>query len=256
MVLDNESHSRARTIVSSINSRFPRGPGDEDPVARGRGADGPAGNEHQSITITVPRAFSSDPAEFLQLLRYTRVDQSFPQEFAKRYVEELKVNPVMAPELSWCLQAVGKTAIPFLVPMYDYPELGPRMAALEAGAKLGDQRTVPHLIELARSAPGSLRAEAIGLLGRMHSNPNINVALRDLVNEPELEVRVAAYEALVLQQDLSISRAAGGPPPASRPRRQRLAGSRCHLRTLIQSPRVSISTPRRRRFTPSSRSGK
>jgi hypothetical protein len=213
MVLDNESHSRARTIVNSINSRFPRGPGDEDPIARGRGADGPQGSKYQSITITVPQAYSNDPAEFLELLRYMRVDQSFPQEFAKRYVEELKASPAMAPELSWCLQAIGKTAIPFLVPMYDYPELGPRMAALEAGAKLGDQRTVPRLIELARSAPGSLRVEAIGLLSRLPSNPNINVAMRELINAPELEIRVAAYEAMAAHMDRAISRMAIGPDP-------------------------------------------
>ncbi len=213
MVLDNESHSRARTIVNSVNSRFPRGPGDEDPIARGRGADGPAGNKYQSITITVPRAFANDPGEFLQLLRYTRVDQAFPQEFAKRYVDELKANPAMSDEISWCLQAIGKPAIPFLLPMYDYPELGPRMAALEAGAKLGDQRTVPRLIELARSAPGSLRVQAIGLLGRMPANPNINLALRELVNEAELEIRVAAYEALVQQRDISITRVPVGPDP-------------------------------------------
>lgn len=217
MVLDNESHSRARTIVNSINSRFPRGPGDEDPIARGRGADGSGENRYQSVTITVPFAFREDPAEFLQLLRYTRVDQSFPQEFAKRYVEELKVNPAMASELSWCLQALGKTAIPFLLPMYDYPELGPRMTALEAGAKLGDQRVVPHLIELATSAPGALRVEAIGLLGRLPANPNINVALRELVDAPELEVRVAAYESLARQRDLSIIRVPVGPDPR-RPR--------------------------------------
>jgi len=213
MVLDNESHSRARTIVNSINSRFPRGPGDEDPIARGRGSDGSGSNTYQSITITVPKSFSDDPAEFLQLLRYTRVDQSFPQEFARRYVEELKTNPAMATELSWCLQAVGKTAIPFLTPMYDYAELGPRMAALEAGAKLGDQRTVPHLLDLARNAPGSLRSEAIGLLSRMPANPNINVAMRDLVNAPELEIRVAAYEALAKHRDLAINRAPVGPDP-------------------------------------------
>ena len=98
----------------------------------------------------------------------------------------------MGPELSWCLQAVGKTALPFLLPMYDYPELGPRMAALEAGAKLGDHRSVAPLIELARNAPASLRVEAIGLLADMPANPNINVAMRELVNAPELEVRVGA----------------------------------------------------------------
>src|SRR5262249_28076007 len=36
VVLNNASHSRTRAIASAINSRFPEGPGDSGPVARGR----------------------------------------------------------------------------------------------------------------------------------------------------------------------------------------------------------------------------
>lgn len=211
LVLDDESHSRARTVVSAINSRFPRGPGDDDPTARGRGSDGTGDRRYQSVTINVPAAYRDDPAEFLQLLRYTRIDQTFPQEFAKRYVDELRENPVLAADLSWCLQAVGKTALPFLAPMYDYPELVPRMAALEAGAKLGDQRTVPHLVQLARTAPPALRAQSIELLSRLPANPNINFALRDLLGAPDLDVRVAAYESLRRLGDPIITQTALGP---------------------------------------------
>lgn len=210
LVMDDESHSRARTLVSAINSRFPRGPGDEDPTARGRGSDGGGESRYQSVAINVPNAFREDPAEFLQLLRYTRIDQSFPQEFAKRYVDELKENPVLASDLSWSLQAIGKTALPFLAPMYEYPEIVPRMAALEAGAKLGDQRTAPHLVRLAQTAPPGLRAQAIELLGRLPRNPNVNFSLRGLLGAEELDVRVAAYEALYKLQDPLIQQEAMG----------------------------------------------
>jgi hypothetical protein len=94
--------------------------------------------------------------------------------------------------------------------MYDYPELAPRMAALRAGGRLGDQRAVPHLVELARIAPTAMRIDAITLLGDMPGNPVINLALRDLVNSPDLGIKVAAYEALSTRGDPSVSSIAIG----------------------------------------------
>lgn len=198
LVLDNPSHSIARSITGSINARFPDGPGDDGPTARGRNAD--------SIAVRVPRAWAERPNEFIELLRCTRIDQSFPQEYARRDVEYLKQYPVLADDIGQCLQAIGKSAVPFLPPMYDYPELAPRLAALRAGAKLGDPRTAPYLIELAKTGPAATRTEAIELLGRLSANPRINLALWELVDDRDLDVRVAAYEALAERNDWGIMR--------------------------------------------------
>ena len=64
----------------------------------------------------MPNEYRDDAATFLELLRYTRVDPSYPEEFARRYVEELKASPALGEQLGWCLKAVGKISIPFLVP--------------------------------------------------------------------------------------------------------------------------------------------
>lgn len=202
MVLDNDSHARARSIVGAINSRFARGAGDEGQIARGRGSGG--GSSMQSIALRVPRAYREKPAEFLQLVRHLRVDSSVPEEFARQYVETLKTQAELSEDMRWCLQAVGRPALPFLYPMYDYPELGPRIAALQAGAGLGDPRAVPALIELAKTGPAGLRTEAIELLGGMPTNPTVNLALRELLSEPELDVRISAYEALRERNDSMI----------------------------------------------------
>ena len=212
LALDSDSPTRARSIVAAINSRF--GPTDEGPIARGRGSSRLPGElpskdkrnksdapNYQSIAITVPPAYQNEPADFIQLLKHVRVDQSFPQEYARAYVDELKNQPIMADHISWLLQAIGKPAIPFLGGMYDYPEFAPRMAALNAGARLGDQRSVQPLIELAKSGPPTLRTQAIKLLGNMPSNPGINLALRELISEPDLDIRVAAYEGLLKRGD-------------------------------------------------------
>ena len=80
------------------------------------------------------------------------------------------------------------------------------MTALEAGAFLGDARAAPHLIQLARTGTPGVKTQAIRLLTKMPSNPQINLALRDLVNSDELDVRVAAWEGLSERNDPSVTR--------------------------------------------------
>lgn len=202
LVLDSPSHQRARAVVAAINSRFPQGPHDAGPIASGR-------NE-SSIALAIPHEYRQEPVEFIELLLHTRVDQAFAPEFARRYVEELARQPALAEDLAWCLRAIGKPAVPFLEPMYDYPELAPRLAALTAGAALDDARCVPHLLKLANAAPGPIRAQAISLLGEVTGTPQIDFALRDLVDDEDLEVRIAAYEALRRRADPWVERRAIG----------------------------------------------
>lgn len=211
MVLDNESHSRARSILAAVNTRFPEGRFDEGPIAVGR--DG------SSLAIRVPYDFRDDPQEFIRLLQATRIDQSLPQEWACRYAEELKTQPELAEPLTWCLRALGDMSVRSgcLHPLYEYPEVAPRLAALEAGAELGDSRVVPYLKELADSAPPTIRAAAIDLMGDMVSNPQVGLALRQQLDASELDIRVAAYEALAKRGDPLIERRSVGVDP-SRPR--------------------------------------
>jgi len=102
-----------------------------------------------------------------------RVDPAVPEEFAHQYAEALKSTPALAEDLRWCLQSIGKSSIPFLYSLYDYSELTPRLAALEAGAKLGDARAAGPLITLATKSVPALRIQAIRLLGDMPPNPSI-----------------------------------------------------------------------------------
>lgn len=198
LVLDNESWSRASAIQSAINNRFPQGPGDREATARGRNAS--------SLAISVPHAYSKKTVEFTQLLMAVRIDPAAPQEAAKYYVEELKRTPSLSSDLSLSLEALGKVSIPFLAPMYEYPEPAPRMAALRAGAKLGDPRTLAHLRDMAMSGPSGLRAESIELIGDLPTNPKVNLALWELIDSRELDTRVAAYEALAERGDPLIDR--------------------------------------------------
>ena len=220
MVLDNDSFARARSIVQAINSRFPRSSGDDGAIARGRGnGAGTAG--YQSVALRVPSSYRERGDEFLQLVRHMRVDSAAPEEFSRQYTESLKSVPALADDLSWCLQAMGKSSIPFVQGLYDYPELAPRLAALRTGARLGDNRSAGPLIELARKGMPSVRVDAIRLLGDLPSNASVNLALKDIVSDPNLEIRIAAYEALRKRSDaliLSIPIEDGGAGAGGRPK--------------------------------------
>jgi hypothetical protein len=204
MALDNDSFARARSIVGTVNSRFPRESGDDGPIAKGRG-NGGGTSGYQSLALRVPVAYRDRPEEFLQLVRHMRVDPNLPEEFARSYVESLKATPALAEDLRWCLQAIGKPSLPFLAQVYDYSEVRPRLAALTAGARLGDARAAVPLIDLANHGTPGIQVDALRLLADMPSDPRINVAMRQLVDSSNLEVRVAAYEGLVKRGDSTIT---------------------------------------------------
>lgn len=186
--LDNPSHSLAQAVTEAINSRFPRGRGDLSAPASGENAE--------IIRLKIPYAYRERQAEFLHLVQYLPVDQTYPQATARRLTEALTREPALGEEISWALQAVGPQARPFLRELYGYHEIVPRLAALRAGAALNDPRAVPYLIEMAQGGAERHRTAAIGMLSRIDAGPEIERALKDLLADDELSVRVSAYEAL------------------------------------------------------------
>jgi hypothetical protein len=192
LILDTTSHARTRAVVSAINSRFPQGPGDRVPIARGRNVSESGG----SIALHVPRRYRDEPDAFIQLVLHLPIDSNFPEQWARRLADGLRAEPALADEVSWCFEAAGKRALPIIRELYDYPELAPRMAALKAGARLNDAIAAAPLRETAKAASGSVRSVAISLLGQLDAGPTVDVALWDLLKEPALSIRVAAYEAL------------------------------------------------------------
>jgi hypothetical protein len=197
LILDTPSHSRARSIAAAVNSRFPRGP-DREVAAYGI-------NE-ETIELHVPGEYRGRADDFFQLVLHLRVDRTFPDEWARRYAEALKEQPELSADLSWCLRAVGEVALPSVRPLYSYPEMAPRMAALETGAWLGDPLTRSHLEAIALDGPIGFRAPAVRLLAKLPTDPRVTRFLLDMVDSSDVEMRVAAYETLDEMGDPVIRR--------------------------------------------------
>lgn len=196
LLLDNPSHARAREIVRAINNKFQSG-------VRG---DVAVGRSEELILVNVPIQYRDSPEEFINLLQFTRIDQAFPEEWARRYTEALVEQPELASQISWCLRGIGQPAISYLRPLYTHPESIPRLAAIEAGAWVGDVTVRPHIEDLIENGPVGLRAEAMYWLTKLPVNrdPGIREYLRSQLNNPDLALRVSAYEALKKIDDAGI----------------------------------------------------
>lgn len=193
LVLSNPSHSRTAILQNAINGRFPQERRQRDPTARGQ--------SDNTIKLTVPPSYAENTEEFIELLRHTTIEQSNPELIALSIRRATLANPMVASAASWRWQAIGKRCLPVIKDLYDHPEEAPRMAALRAGAKLNDALAVPHLLTMAKTGSADACLQAINLLASMESNPRIDQALRDLLNEDDVELRLRTYEALVERSD-------------------------------------------------------
>ncbi|MSR68885.1 MAG: hypothetical protein EXS17_00845 [Phycisphaerales bacterium] len=198
LVMATPSHSRARLIASAINSNYPR-----EPTQRGETAQGMSG---ELIKVSVPPSWKNRSDHFVDLLRHTSVNVGPIDATAAGIAKAVTNNPGAAKAAAMRWEALGKKSLASIRPLYDYPEEQPRFAALEAGANLDDALVVPHLLALATSGSAELRVPAIRLLDRMSINPAIDVGLRPILNDSDIDVRLAAYEVLRSRGDPIIQR--------------------------------------------------
>jgi len=196
--LSSPNHARAQYIQHAINSRFPQEQGQRDPTARGE--------SDEAIRVTVPPSFRNRSDEFIELLRHTTIRQSGVEAIANSVKRLLLNDPSFAFDAAWRWHALGPRVLPMIRDLYDHPQELPRMAALRAGAKLEDPLVVEHLIDMVRSASAEIRNQAVALLRDMQLDPRIDRALRGLLSDEDVDVRLAAYESLARRGDPFITR--------------------------------------------------
>lgn len=196
--LARPSHVLASLIERAINTRFPQEPGQRSRTAHGE--------SEESIEIHVPPSYRDRTREFMQLVQHTTIQQMAAERVAINVRRVLEADPSAANDASWRWQALGARTIPIIRDLYDHPGEITRLAALRAGAGLDDPLIVPHLIDTARQGAKPIRLQAIRLLTDLRLNPQIDVALRPLLNDPDVDVRLGAYEALSDRGDPAIGR--------------------------------------------------
>jgi len=196
--LATTSHARAASIESAINSMFPREPGQLGETAQGRSGD--------TVDLSIPPSWRDRPEAFVQLVRHTPMRITAPEQTAYRVKRSLLAAPAQGESATWRWRAIGPKAVPVFQDLYDHPEDGPRYAAIEAGAHLEDPLVVPALVEMATTGGSATRLRAIELLAEFGLDPRIDLALRPLLDDEDVDIRLAAFECLEKRRDPIVGR--------------------------------------------------
>ncbi len=204
--LNQPSFTRSRQIADRINGRFPPMPGDNAPLA--------VAKNDQLIQLNVLKRFRADPRHMLELINglYLNPTDRFNRQRAAELIDTLAEpgNQQHATQIALVWEGMGKQVLPILQDAYRHENIMVRLTALEAGARLGDIRAEEPLTEIAlgRTAGASDRGTALlgQLLSQHPNNFRIAVTLRNLLDDDDALVRLAAYDGLERIDDPAIIR--------------------------------------------------
>lgn len=201
LILNQRSSDRARIIANRINERFPH-----EKATQVFNTAHPIND--QVIRINIPAAWANRPDELLRLIGHLYLQRApdFEPAKARQLGELLAVEPGTAPSVILCWQTLGKTALPVIREFQSHPSDHVRLAALEAGARMGDERTSQALRDLAHSPDPAMRRRAAEMLIHLPVSEIGAQTLKSLLDDNDRSVRIASYESMSRSGDPLIQR--------------------------------------------------
>ncbi len=195
LVLNQPAYPRARAIADRINERFPTEPGERGHTANAVNAT--------TIELQIPRRYQDRPEDLMALISHTYIGGpvGYEQTQARRLGRVLETDIEQARSVILAWHSLGRTVRPVVREYYEHEELEVHLAALEAGARLEDERASEGLLELSEHADAAVRQRVAEVLVYLPRSLRGGQALGRLVDDDEPAVRIAAYETLARQGD-------------------------------------------------------
>lgn len=187
ILLREPAYALSRRIERRINERFGQRPAAAE--ARSKGI----------VVLHTPPDYADDPAHFARLVTHMYVhNQPGYNERRLRELARQIVKPGAQREsVSLVWEAMGRAVIPSIQPLYTHEDPQVRFYAARAALRLGDVNALPVMTAfLNESDDHALRLLAIRELAQSEW-PQAGLALAPLVNDPDQQVRIAAYRGLL-----------------------------------------------------------
>ncbi len=154
--------------------------------------------DDSTIDISIPPEFSDDYGHFLRLVTHLPVRYAAGswEGKAREVLDAMTSSAADHHELSLVLEAIGKQVIPMARKLYGSANPPAAFYAARAGARLGDVEAVGVLAAAAADSGSPLQVTAAEELSRYGRNAKALITLRDLIDDDNQLVRIAAYESL------------------------------------------------------------
>jgi hypothetical protein len=180
------NYQLAQTIQRRINERFGQRPPTAEAISAG------------VIEVQTPPAYARDPDHFRNVVAQLFLDarpeimDGRLRKLAARATEPDADLPRIA--ATW--EAAGRAALPFLQPLFLHPRPRVRLLAATPALRLNALSALPVVGALTAAGEPEDRLLAVRELAECDS-PQTSLHLAPLLSDPDQDVRIAAYEALL-----------------------------------------------------------
>ena len=186
----------ARQIQKRLNNRFEEAGGQVVAEAT-----------RERINLRIPPSYRNDYNHFISLVwcLYMQESQGFIDN-KLRELQQLARAPDQDYELiSLAWEAIGRPALGSLQLLYSEEEIDEAaFYAAQTAVRLGDNRALNTLIKLAKNENHPFQLQAIKVLCDNYTDVRVQSILRTLINDPDSQIKLLAYEGLRKTANLNI----------------------------------------------------
>ncbi len=191
LTLSTPAYSVASRIRDRLNSRY----GASGTVADATSPD--------VIQLTIPEEYRFREKRFLDLVLHTTINGS--AAIVNRRATEL-VGEIVHPsapyeDISLAWEAIGRTVVPVIRPLYSHATVATSYYASRAGLRLGDTDAVAVIARHASTFKDPFRLVATDELGAAQRTAAGSDALIKLAADSDNRIRIAAYKGLLFQRN-------------------------------------------------------
>jgi hypothetical protein len=188
LMLQEPSYALARKIERRINERFGQNPPIASAMSQGY------------LTLATPEEFKEEPQRFLELVTHLCLESSpaLVDRKLQQLMLELDGSDEVLNHIALIWEGFGRTVIAQIQPLYTHNSPAVRFYAARTGLRLKDVNALAPLAQIAADPRHPCRLLAIRALGESEF-PTASRRLTELLDDPDQEARIAAYEGLLRQ---------------------------------------------------------
>ena len=200
LVLNSPNFVTANAVRNRINERF--------------GPKTAAALSTAEISLSFPVRYINQRQTFLRLVESLMLAENpaIQNEYAQSLIQKILSKSSDIENAEIALEGIGRPALDAIAPLIEHPDPVVRFHAARCMLNIGDNRGLFVLRSVAADEQSPYRIEAIRVIGRSAKRRDALPILTNALNDPRVQVRLEAYEMLVLLNSPVISRktVAGG----------------------------------------------
>lgn len=161
----------------------------------------------EEIVIQVPSEYLDDKERFLKMVLSLQLGDH--PDLRQARIDELIQNLINQPDKTRteiALEAIGRSAMDTVAILLEHPDEAVRFHASRCMLNAGDNRAIRPLRDILLNPASPFRVLAIEALGRNATRSDARAIVTTALNDSDIQVRLAAYEALLRMNSSAISR--------------------------------------------------